>query len=74
MLGDAPAELAAACHEASGGNPFLLGSLLDDLGPAPDADAVRSARPVPVQRSVLLRLARLGPAAVALAQARRRTR
>jgi DNA-binding CsgD family transcriptional regulator len=68
-LGDAPAELAVACHEASGGNPFLLGALIDELGPRPEAVRVRSAGPIAVQRSVLLRLARLGPAAVALAQA-----
>ncbi len=65
----APDDLAGACFEASGGNPFLLEALLDELGPDPDAAAVRSAGPVAVQRSVLLRLARLGPAAVALAQA-----
>ena len=66
-LGDA--ELAAACHQASGGNPFLLGALLDELGPDPDVARVLSAGPVAVQRSLLLRLARLGPAAIALAQA-----
>ena len=66
-VGDA--ELAAACHQASGGNPFLLGALLDELGPDPDVMQVRSAGPVAVQRSLLLRLARLGPAAIALAQA-----
>ena len=66
-VGDA--ELAAACHQASGGNPFLLGALLDELGPDPDVARVRSAGPVAVQRSLLLRLARLGPAAIALAQA-----
>ena len=62
-------DIAAACHEASGGNPFLLLSLLDELGPDADVAAVVAAGPVAVQRSVLLRLARLGPAAVSLAQA-----
>jgi DNA-binding CsgD family transcriptional regulator len=70
-LGAADEDLCAACHETSGGNPFLLGALLGDLAAedAPSVERVRGAGPAAVQRSVLLRLARLGPAAVALAQA-----
>jgi predicted ATPase len=70
-LSAADAELCHACHEASGGNPFLLGALLGDLAAeeAPSVARVRAAGPAAVQRSVLLRLAGLGSAAVALAQA-----
>lgn len=64
-----------ACHQASGGNPFLLRELLRELraeGIAPVAtEAPRVARIAPeaVSRSVLLRLARLSPEAKRLAQA-----
>jgi hypothetical protein len=72
-LADRP-ELALACHAASGGNPFLLGALLDDLseqaiGEPPDPDGVRALRPAEITRSVLLRLGRLSPEARALARA-----
>lgn len=66
---------AAACHEASGGNPFLLGELIADLvgaGVAPTAEgalAVPEARPFSIDRSVVVRLARLPPAATAVAEA-----
>jgi len=74
-LGDAEPAFVDACHDVTGGNPFLLRALLDELagdGTAPSAHAaerVRTASPASVQRSVLVRLARLGPAAVGLAQA-----
>jgi DNA-binding CsgD family transcriptional regulator len=70
-LAGAPDEFCHACHETSGGNPFLLGALIDDLAAehATSVERVREVGPAAVQRSVLLRLARLGPAAVALAQA-----
>jgi class 3 adenylate cyclase/DNA-binding CsgD family transcriptional regulator len=67
-------ELALACHAASGGNPFLLGALLDDLseqaiGGLPDPDGVRALRPAQITRSVLLRLGRLSAEARSLARA-----
>jgi DNA-binding CsgD family transcriptional regulator len=65
----------AACQTVTGGNPFLLRELAasvraDGLGPdGPGADRVAVVGPRPVARSVTLRVARLGPAAAALAQA-----
>jgi DNA-binding CsgD family transcriptional regulator len=64
-----------ACREATGGNPFLLSELLRELaaeGVVPGASAVplvRELAPATVARAVLLRLARLGPDAAALARA-----
>jgi DNA-binding CsgD family transcriptional regulator len=72
-LGEAaPAGLAAACAEATGGNPFLLRALLDELRRAPgeaDPDAVRRLAPASIVRSVRGRLDALDAAPVALAQA-----
>jgi tetratricopeptide (TPR) repeat protein len=73
MLAAGP-ELAMACHEATGGNPFLLGALLDDLSEQaveepPDPAGVRTLRPEEITRSVLLRLGRLSPEARSLARA-----
>jgi DNA-binding CsgD family transcriptional regulator len=75
-LGAAPDPLfTAACSDATGGNPFLLRELLRELasdGVAPAADAVplvRQLAPPTVARAVLLRLARLGEDAAALARA-----
>ena len=71
----AEAAFWAACHHATGGNPLLLGELLKTLraeGITPDAahaDAVREVGPRAVSRSVLLRLGRLPPDAVAVARA-----
>jgi DNA-binding CsgD family transcriptional regulator/tetratricopeptide (TPR) repeat protein len=67
-------ELAAACHQASGGNPFLLRALLDELSElavhrAPDPADVRVRRPEEISRSVLLRLGRLSRDASNLARA-----
>ncbi|MGZ4305703.1 MAG: ATP-binding protein [Solirubrobacteraceae bacterium] len=65
----------AACHHATGGNPLLLGELLKTMhaeGITPDAahaDAIREIGPRAVARSVLLRLGRLPPDAVAVARA-----
>jgi len=74
-LPDASDSFVAACRHASGGNPFLLTSLLDELAaeqvqPGDDA-AVLVAQVVPATagRSVLARLARQPPDAVALARA-----
>ncbi|HEX8054499.1 MAG TPA: AAA family ATPase [Thermoleophilaceae bacterium] len=64
-----------ACRAATGGNPFLLRELLRELaadGVAPAAAAaplVRQLAPPTVGRAVLLRVARLGPDAAALARA-----
>lgn len=66
-------ELCAACHEATGGNPFLLSELLITLDDQPDGgvDAATVMRLAPrgVAASVLARLARLPESASALAQA-----
>jgi DNA-binding CsgD family transcriptional regulator len=65
----------AACHEATGGNPLLLGELLKALeaeGVEPDAAHARmidEIGPQAVSRTVLLRLARLPADAVAVARA-----
>jgi DNA-binding CsgD family transcriptional regulator len=64
-----------ACHHASSGNPFVLHDLLSELrieGIAPTAAAaadVAEVTPKTVSRTVLLRLARLSPEALSLAQA-----
>src|SRR4051812_42755810 len=75
-LGDAAGErLPAACREATGGDPFLLRELVRELATAtthPSADRealVRALAPPTVARAVLLRLARLGDDATALARA-----
>lgn len=70
-------EFSAACHAATGGNPFLLTELLAEaagVGLRPAATEVhrlRALAPAEVQRSVLARIARLpdGATALALAQA-----
>jgi DNA-binding CsgD family transcriptional regulator len=64
-----------ACLEVTGGNPFLIGELLEELaarGVDPTAAAaadVGAIVPSGVANAVLLRLARLAPAAAALARA-----
>ena len=75
-LGDAPEPpFSDACRQATGGNPFLLRELLRELasdGLAPTAERaglVRQLAPPTVARAVLLRLARLGDEATALARA-----
>jgi DNA-binding CsgD family transcriptional regulator len=75
-LGDAvDSEFSDACREATGGNPFLLRELLRELSAeqveptAARAGLVRQLAPPTVARAVLLRLARLGPDASALARA-----
>jgi DNA-binding NarL/FixJ family response regulator len=66
---------AAACHDATGGNPLLLDELLKGLaseGVEPRTDrvpVVRDLGPRAVSRAVLLRLARLSDADVAVARA-----
>lgn len=65
----------SACHDATGGNPLLLGQLLRSLGDdavrpaAANAGLVREIGPQAVTRTIILRLARLAPDAVPVAQA-----
>ena len=72
--GAAP-EFCLACHQMSGGNPFLLGALLDSVqaeGTNPTAESashVRRMRPSAVSRSVLVRLATLPEGCLQLARA-----
>jgi DNA-binding CsgD family transcriptional regulator len=72
--GEVAPEFAAACREATGGNPFLLEALLreiDEQGLAPDAREavrVREIGPQAVADAVLLHLAER-PAATALVRA-----
>lgn len=73
--GPADPAFAAACADATGGNPLVLQQLLSALdadGVRPTADgaaAVRETGPRAVSRTVLLRLARLPAAAAAVARA-----
>jgi DNA-binding NarL/FixJ family response regulator len=61
-----PAALVAACRGASGGNPFFLTELAAELAAAhrspadPAPESVGRIGPLAVQRSLLLRLGRLG--------------
>ena len=75
-LSDAPDDrFARACLDVTGGNPFLVGELLEELvargidPTAAAADDVGAMVPRGVANAVLLRLARLAPAAAALARA-----
>ncbi|HTU96660.1 MAG TPA: AAA family ATPase, partial [Solirubrobacteraceae bacterium] len=74
VLGAGTAEaFSSACHQSSGGNPFLLRELLDQLrrdGVPPTAERaaeVSGVTPDTVARAVLVRLARLPAEAQALA-------
>jgi DNA-binding CsgD family transcriptional regulator len=72
---DADPAFCAACHEATGGNPLLLGQLLaalaaDGVSPeAGNADLVREVGPRAVSSAVLLRLSRVGNDAIEVARA-----
>jgi DNA-binding CsgD family transcriptional regulator len=75
-FGTAPADrFAAACYAVTGGNPFLLRELVqqlhaDAIRPGQEAaDRVAALGPRSVARAVALRVARLGPAAGELARA-----
>ena len=74
-LGSAAAEFAAACYDATAGNPFYLQALLRELsaqGVEPRADQaplVQRLGPRTVSRAVLIRLSRLARHAPALARA-----
>ena len=67
------ADLAAACHEATGGNPLYVYAVLSELrdrGLEQQAkQAVADLGPEPVARSVDRRLSELPPAAAATAEA-----
>jgi DNA-binding CsgD family transcriptional regulator len=72
----APApEFVAACHAATGGNPFLLGELIaalssDRIGATADnAHRVDKIGPETVSRAVLARVSRIGGEAGALTEA-----
>ncbi len=68
-------EFSTACHEATGGNPFLLTELraalaADGIAPiAAHAGLVAGVGPETVARSLMLRLSRLSPQAPAFAAA-----
>jgi tetratricopeptide (TPR) repeat protein len=75
-LSDEPDDrFVRACLEVTGGNPFLVGELLDEAAArgipptAAAADDVGAMVPRGVANAVLLRLARLAPAAAGLARA-----
>src|SRR5918997_6968607 len=75
LLGAAEPAFAAACHRATGGNPFLLEQLLNEIraeGIEPtgaNAGRVASLGPDTVRASVLLRLERMPSACGAVARA-----
>ena len=72
---DAVERFAAACHRATGGNPFLLGELMEELaagdvgGTAVDAARVLDFGSERVGRAVRRRLRRLPAEALAVARA-----
>jgi DNA-binding CsgD family transcriptional regulator len=74
-LGSGAADpFCAACHEATGGNPFLLQELLLELraecdGTEAEAARVRELAPASIRRAVLARLGRLADPSQALARA-----
>ncbi|HEU4977626.1 MAG TPA: AAA family ATPase [Solirubrobacteraceae bacterium] len=75
LPGAADERFCAACHAASGGNPFLVGELLSALasdGVAPvaaNAERIGELGSSSVARAVLARLTRIGREAIDLAQA-----
>lgn len=76
FLGRPPTDaFSEACHQATGGNPFLLGELLrslslEGISPADETAAhVGRLGPRSISRSVLGRLAVMGPEAISLARA-----
>src|SRR5262245_37695643 len=73
--GEVDPRFAAACREATGGNPLLLRNLLSSLdedGVRPTAEGAAAVREIgarAVARTVLLRLSRLPEEAIAVARA-----
>ena len=74
-LGPVDEAFARACHDATGGNPFLLGELVRALRAdgvpftAASTERVTEVTPPTVSRAVAATLARLGAEATALARA-----
>jgi DNA-binding CsgD family transcriptional regulator len=67
-----PDEVCRACHVATGGNPFYLHEIVADRGPAllsAEGAPTEAMAPAGVVRSVVARLAALGPEAERLARA-----
>ncbi len=75
LVGEADGHFARACHQATGGNPFLTSELIRELTEqgvpftAAGAERVPSVAPREVARWTRDRLARLPPEASALARA-----
>lgn len=75
LMARAEPRFCAACAEASGGNPFLLRELVTTMrdegrvGLGSESPAVARAVPRSVAAAALVRITRLGDAALALAQA-----
>jgi DNA-binding CsgD family transcriptional regulator len=75
VLPGAGPQFALACHEATGGNPLLLGELAVELAMREvepqdrNADAVHELAPESLSAAVLVRLRRLGEGAPELARA-----
>ena len=75
LLGSSDSAFAAACHHATGGNPFLLEQLVSEVRAegieptAASAERVASLGPDTVRASVLLRLGRLPSAGAPVARA-----
>ena len=71
----AQSRFCRACHEATGGNPFLIRELALELASSEieprtkDADRVAELGPEPIARAILLRLGRLSPGAADLVRA-----
>ena len=80
LAADPDPAFVRACLEVTGGNPFLLGELLDEVSArrfeptAAAAAQVTSLVPRGVANAVLLRLARLAPSAASLARTLQRAR
>lgn len=69
---DIAGPLIEACFESSGGSPLMVRELARELaaaGPSADVATVRDAAPATVLRAVISRLAHLGAAPAALAEA-----
>ncbi|MEX2553665.1 MAG: AAA family ATPase [Actinomycetota bacterium] len=72
---DADPELCAACHEASGGNPFLVSELLEELrakraeGRVLEPSRVREIGPERIASALLMRIGAVDQDAPALARA-----
>ena len=75
LTASADVGFCAACHEATGGNPFMLRELLVELraegiaGTAAEASHLRDVAPATIKHSLLARLGRLEDAARGLARA-----